>query len=35
VVKRLVELHGGSVRAISDGVTGSEFIIDLPLDAAP
>ncbi|MFP3644501.1 chemotaxis protein CheB [Paraburkholderia sp. SIMBA_054] len=23
VVKRLVELHGGSVRAISDGVTGS------------
>jgi two-component system CheB/CheR fusion protein len=35
VVKRLVELHGGSVRAISDGVTGSEFIVDLPLDAAP
>ncbi|MFP3559477.1 response regulator, partial [Paraburkholderia sp. SIMBA_049] len=35
VVKRLVELHGGSVRAISDGMTGSEFIVDLPLDAAP
>ncbi|WOD19686.1 sensor histidine kinase [Paraburkholderia kirstenboschensis] len=33
VVKHLVELHGGSVRAISDGMTGSEFIVDLPLDA--
>ncbi|MEW9585169.1 chemotaxis protein CheB [Paraburkholderia sp. DGU8] len=32
VVRRLVELHGGSVRAISDGRTGSEFIVDLPLD---
>lgn len=31
VVRRLVELHGGSVRAISDGRTGSEFILDLPL----
>lgn len=35
VVKRLVELHGGSVRALSDGMTGSEFIVDLPLGAAP
>ncbi len=33
LVQRLVELHSGSVRAISDGITGSEFIIDLPLDA--
>ncbi|MGP8437951.1 chemotaxis protein CheB [Paraburkholderia fungorum] len=32
VVRRLVELHGGTVRAISDGMTGSEFIVDLPLD---
>jgi two-component system CheB/CheR fusion protein len=31
VVRRLVELHGGSVRAVSDGKTGSEFIVDLPL----
>jgi two-component system, chemotaxis family, CheB/CheR fusion protein len=35
VVRRLVELHGGSVRAISDGRTGSEFIVDLPLGSAP
>ncbi|MGF6768748.1 two-component system CheB/CheR fusion protein [Paraburkholderia sp. GAS199] len=35
VVRRLVELHGGSVRALSDGRTGSEFIIDLPLGAPP
>ncbi|MFM0277860.1 chemotaxis protein CheB [Paraburkholderia sediminicola] len=32
VVRRLVELHGGSVRASSDGETGSEFVVDLPLD---
>ncbi|MGF6575000.1 PAS domain S-box-containing protein [Paraburkholderia sp. GAS333] len=32
VVRRLVELHGGSVRALSDGRNGSEFIVDLPLD---
>jgi two-component system CheB/CheR fusion protein len=32
VVRRLVELHSGSVRAISDGRTGSEFVVDLPLD---
>ncbi|GAB6851467.1 CheR family methyltransferase [Paraburkholderia kururiensis] len=32
IVRRLVELHGGSVRALSDGRTGSEFIVDLPLD---
>jgi Signal transduction histidine kinase len=31
VARRLVELHGGSVRAISDGKTGSEFVVDLPL----
>jgi two-component system CheB/CheR fusion protein len=35
VVRRLVELHGGSVRAISDGTTGSEFVVDLPLDQGP
>ncbi|ABE36421.1 sensory box protein [Paraburkholderia xenovorans LB400] len=35
VVRRLVELHGGSVRAISDGRTGSEFIVDLPLGMIP
>jgi len=32
VVRRLVELHGGTVRASSDGETGSEFVVDLPLD---
>ncbi|HZZ02985.1 CheR family methyltransferase [Paraburkholderia sp.] len=31
VARRLVELHGGSVRAISDGRTGSEFVVNLPL----
>jgi PAS domain S-box-containing protein len=32
LVKRLVELHGGSVRAASDGLgKGSEFIVRLPL----
>ncbi|WP_341318499.1 CheR family methyltransferase [Paraburkholderia sp. IMGN_8] len=35
VVRRLVELHGGSVRAVSDGKTGSEFIVDLPLHPGP
>ncbi|MFC0572735.1 CheR family methyltransferase [Paraburkholderia solisilvae] len=35
VVRRLVELHGGSVRALSDGKTGSEFIVDLPIGAPP
>jgi len=35
VVRRLVELHGGSVRAISDGRTGSEFVVDLPLAPGP
>jgi two-component system, chemotaxis family, CheB/CheR fusion protein len=34
VVRRLVELHGGSVRASSDGKTGSEFVVDLPLNAS-
>lgn len=33
VVRRLVELHGGSVRAISDGMAGSEFVVELPLGA--
>jgi len=32
VVRRLVELHGGSIQAHSDGKTGSEFIIVLPLE---
>ncbi|MGF7190688.1 two-component system CheB/CheR fusion protein [Robbsia andropogonis] len=32
VVRRLVELHGGTVRAMSDGHSGSEFVIDLPLE---
>lgn len=35
VVRRLVELHGGSVEAVSDGKTGSEFIVDLPLGLIP
>lgn len=35
VVRRLVELHGGSVHAVSDGKTGSEFIVDLPMDTVP
>jgi signal transduction histidine kinase len=31
LVRRLVELHGGSVRAVSDGLgCGSEFIVRLP-----
>ncbi|MGE5523067.1 MAG: ATP-binding protein, partial [Rhodospirillaceae bacterium] len=35
IVKRLVELHGGSVIARSDGESrGSEFVIHLPLTAA-
>ena len=35
VVKGLVELHGGSVRAESDGPSrGSTFIVDLPLGKA-
>jgi PAS domain S-box-containing protein len=35
LVRRIVELHGGSVQAISDGLgKGSEFIVRLPM-AAP
>jgi signal transduction histidine kinase len=35
IVKRIVELHGGSVVARSDGVgAGSEFIVSLPLAPA-
>jgi signal transduction histidine kinase len=35
IVRSLVDLHGGSIRASSDGVgTGSEFVIRLPLAAA-
>ncbi|HEY1043067.1 MAG TPA: ATP-binding protein, partial [Telluria sp.] len=36
LVRRLVELHGGSVSALSDGAgTGSTFMIRLPRSAAP
>ena len=32
LVRRLIELHGGSVRAVSDGRgRGSEFVVELPL----
>lgn len=34
--KRLVELHGGRIEAKSDGEgRGSEFVVRIPLDAAP
>jgi PAS domain S-box-containing protein len=34
VVKKLVEMHGGTVEAFSEGVgRGSEFVVHLPLDA--
>ncbi len=36
VVKKLVEMHGGSVQAFSDGLgKGSEFVITLPLATEP
>jgi len=35
VVRRLVELHGGTVKALSDGSNGSEFVVDLPIDVIP
>lgn len=36
VVKQLVELHGGHVRAESEGIgKGSSFIVRLPLDTRP
>jgi PAS domain S-box-containing protein len=36
LVKTLVEMHGGSVHAASDGIDlGSEFIVTLPTAAAP
>jgi signal transduction histidine kinase len=32
IVKRIVEMHGGSIIARSDGIgQGSEFIVRLPL----
>ncbi len=36
IVKAIVELHGGTIHARSDGPgTGSEFVMVLPLAAAP
>ncbi|HZR67823.1 MAG TPA: MASE1 domain-containing protein [Burkholderiales bacterium] len=36
LVRRLVELHGGTVEASSDGAgRGSEFVVRMPLAAAP
>jgi CheY-like chemotaxis protein len=36
LVRRIVELHGGSVQAVSDGLgKGSEFIVRLPLTQRP
>jgi PAS domain S-box-containing protein len=36
LVRGLAELHGGSAAAASDGLgRGSEFVVTLPLDAAP
>ncbi|MFT3776298.1 MAG: ATP-binding protein [Minicystis sp.] len=36
MVKRLVELHGGSVEATSGGAgRGSEFVVRLPIEVAP
>ncbi|HEY6863819.1 MAG TPA: MASE1 domain-containing protein, partial [Burkholderiales bacterium] len=36
LVRRLVELHGGTVEALSDGPgKGSEFVVRMPLAAAP
>ena len=36
IVQRLVEMHGGTVRAASDGVGhGSEFTIELPMSVRP
>jgi two-component system CheB/CheR fusion protein len=36
LVKRLIELHGGSVRALSDGSRqGTELVVSLPLVEAP
>ncbi len=35
LVKGLVELHGGAVRAVSEGVgKGTELVVELPLDTA-
>lgn len=35
LVRRLVEMHGGTVQALSDGVgMGSEFVVHLPIETA-
>jgi len=36
IVRKIVELHGGRIRAHSDGLgCGSRFVVELPLAAAP
>ena len=35
LVRQLVELHGGTIEATSDGVEGSTFTVRLPIAAAP
>ncbi len=35
IVKEAAELHGGRIALVSDGASGSEFLLSLPLRAAP